>query len=368
LEILNESANYYVNAFGEKHGFLQTKVIGEDKESGFLNVQLPGGTTTLMSKGSYDSARKSELDRLETKFWANGENVPREFVGKHDEYIAFMAALRTARVTGNELNFGNAQNEGFGNMGAPVEYVEINNKGQAVKKTYTYEVGNVRELNYATPAQVSAKVQKDLYNAIGANNTDIGTFERASNVNSLRDVNGLGDLWDWVVSGVRDWYFKDLEERAAKGLPISPADYTQLERFRNAKARLEYLANDGMQMGSLRPEGQDDRNIPGEASVLAGRAVRQSTTGIAQWQTELESIRAQLGRLMYHGILEGNITVQGTIKAEDRTYTIILQDAKTGKEVGRVQDIQNISGGFDMSILRDALEASRPTQQGITRY
>jgi len=352
LEILHESANQYANALGEKHGFLKTKKLGEDKESGYLIVQSPDGRVSLMSERTYEATRRDELAHLEKKFWANGENVPREFVGKYDEYMAFMAALGVARITGNELNFGRAQNEGFENMGTPVEYEEINNSGKAVKKIYEgYKVGNVRELKYATPSQAAAQVQKDMYSAIGASNADIKNLEG-------RDDN----WWDWLVSGANDWYFRALEESDAKGEDIDPATYSRLERWRNEKARYEWLANDGMQIGNPRPEGQADRSIAGEASVLAGRAVRRSTSELAQWQTEIEAIRAQAGILAYRGVLEGSITVQGTIKTEDRTYTIILQDAKTGENVGSVQDVQNVSGEYVMSGLRAAREAfSSPT-------
>jgi hypothetical protein len=333
LELLQEAETHQMLALGEQHGF----------------IRIPDAEK--YDAQSLKSMKLNEVQKLERAFYANSEGVPRQFVHKYDEYLRFMGAVRGARVAGNQAAFGKAQNAGFENQGEEITYTITGSDGKQQKQTYTYKVGNVMDLLYTTPAQLGAKVMKDMYDVLAGQNSDIESFERGETI----WFNGL-------LNSGRDWGFKQLEEIDAKGGHISPNDYTQLQRYRNAKARVQALATDGMQMGKPRPEGQTDKNIPGESSVLAGRTIRNVTNDAAQWQTALLAIQAQVGQAVYHSVLNGTLIVRGIIDGEDRTYTVVVQDAKTGKEIGRAKDVQNLTGSLINYSLQAAYEDPSPTQ------
>jgi hypothetical protein len=85
---------------------------------------------------------------------------------------------------------------------------------------------------------------------------------------------------------------------------------------------------------------------------------------IAQFNVTLNEIRVQIGEQAFTGVLERRIEVSGVIRAEDRTYTIILKDRETGKEIGRAVDVQRIIGNARSFDLNDLLEAPSNTPLG----
>jgi hypothetical protein len=118
-----------------------------------------------------------------------------------------------------------------------------------------------------------------------------------------------------------------------------------------------------MSFGTVRPAGQTDKNVRGEGSVLTGSVLRTSQETMAQVNTVLHEIRVQAGENAFTGVIENRIEVSGVIRAEDRTYTIILTDRATGKELDRRIDVQRVTGSATPFDIHDAIEALQPTPE-----
>jgi hypothetical protein len=322
-----------------------------------LSLAERNGFITIPDAEKYDavslaSRKMAALEQAGDKFYAGREGIPREVIegGKLGEYVEYMLAVRSLWDAQNELAFGQAQNTGFENPGEEVSYRIRGKDGKRKTGTYTYEVGNVKELSNATAMQNMVKVRNDTIDALGP-------FTRR-----VKDFESDDGLFDKLKGFLAERYYGGIEEEIANGGHISPADYSNLQSYRNAKAYAEYLANDGMSFGNARPDGQADKNVRGEASVLTGRLLRTSQETMAQVNTIMHEIRAQIGENAFAGVMENRLNVSGVIEAEDRTYTIILTDRATGKEVGRAVDVQRVTGHMTPFNVQAAMEALQPTQ------
>jgi hypothetical protein len=288
---------------------------------------------------------------LEKSFYGGQEGIPREFVGKEKEFQTLMEMIRFWRLNENKLAETKAVVEGYENMGATITYQIRDKDSKIVNKDYKYEVGNMPSVsNTSSSTQLSVQAKNDLLAAMTSSDRLIDSM--ASNDN----------WWDRAVNDVRDWHMGELEKILEKDGTLSSADRNSLEKYRNAKARLDNYASDGLAIDALRPEGQPDTYIKGEAAVITGRNARTTEENLAQISKAIIEIRAQAGEGAFHGVIENNITVSGIIKAEDRTYTIELIDKATGRSLGTVRDVQNMSSNLDMTNIYESFEALRPTR------
>jgi hypothetical protein len=313
-------------------------VQGLDERSYYRNVERIKelDTVNIISKQralslgeQFGYKTESDVARSAEKY-LSGEGVPAKFVDNVEEYIRYLIAVGSWFNAENNLNKGNAMLEGFNNMGAEITYNHRDELGRIQTKKYKYEIGNMVDLADATVNLNATKARNTMLNA------SITQTGWADNLNK-------DSWWYKIVNAFDRWYFGALENRIKSGANVSPADYSLLEKYRNSKALSERLANDGMQMGTPRPEGQQDRYVQGEAGVMAAQSARASQTELAQYNTILHEIRSQLGDKDFYGVLENKIEVSGTIRAENKTITVVLTDKATGREIGRAVDVPNMS-------------------------
>jgi hypothetical protein len=313
-------------------------VQGLDERSYYRNVERVKelDTVNIISRQralalgeQFGHKTESKVKMAAEKFFS-GEGIPAEHVARAEDYIQYMTAVGSWFNAENNLNKGNAMIEGFRNMGADIEYTTRDKLGKQKTETYKYETGNMNDLPNATVN----------LNAVQARNWVLDAVKAQTELVDNLNKDGFADN---VLNGLKGKYFEGMEKRVANGGNLSPADYSTLERRRNAIALSEYLANDGLQMGTPRPAGQEDRYVQGEAGVLVARAARTAQTELAQYNTILHEIRSQFGDKNFYGVLENRVEVSGVIKAENKTVTVVLTDKATGKEVGRAVDIPNTS-------------------------
>jgi hypothetical protein len=121
----------------------------------------------------------------------------------------------------------------------------------------------------------------------------------------------------------------DFEQDYAAAL----ADY---KRVVNAQAAAAMAENSGKTEAELLSDARN-LNIPDSASltrvrVATDEARRDNQSELAVFKQLYETITLQLGEEVARSALRGDITVSGTIKAEEKTYRIELDDRRTGEK------------------------------------
>jgi hypothetical protein len=317
-------------------------VQGFDERAYYRNVERIKelDTVNIISKQRALSlgeqfGHKTEFDvtRAAEKY-ASGEGVPAEHIHNIEDYMRYMFAVKSWFDAENVVNRGRAMLEGYENMGMEISYDTRDKFGKIEKKTYTYSVGGMNDLPNASI----------VFNATGARNWVLEALKTQTGWADNLEKTGW---WHDFTFNFDRWYFGQMEERIRKGERVSPADYSQLEKYRNAVAMSNALAHDSvtraLRDGTPITDMEKDAYYQGEAGVTVARAARASQTELAQYNTLLHEIRAQAGDSSFYGVLENKIEVSGTIRAENKTITVILTDKVTGKEIGRVVDVPNMA-------------------------
>jgi len=283
-------------------------------------------------------ADDEEMSILKRRF-KNREGVPSRFTEQASDYIALMQeAIKLEDVlipTKTMLDFN----------------IDLMDKGEAInpetRKKVEYKPGEENMVPYTSVEQVETISRNatlpylrdyaetaDMLINLSPEEYDakkLAIMERLKNAERAY-INANGDLRldeevTTFITGSIDWELREARREAA--------------RFTNAEAFLSNLNKDKQLFGKPLKKGQEDIAQRGETRVFDDIATRRNQATSATMNNVLDAIRTQFGNVMYNNVLSGQIVISGTIKSQDRTTTILLKDKDTGKELGKVNDVQN---------------------------
>jgi len=328
-------------AFGEAHGFIKAQSDYTDKNGVRHSFQ------------SREHQLEIALGDLEKSYFGRGTGIPKEFVGREEEFKQLMTMLKYWREKQNEAAKLNAMVESY-DTGTKVQYQQRTYGGDVKYEDFNYEFGNMID-NTVTSNQAAVNAANAVRKAQSAFNTYV---ERVAN------DTGIGT----VDNRIRDKGVESVKKRMERGEAVTPEDRRMVESYDNAIAYIEKYTTDGKTLSGMSvPEGVEDKYRKNEAALSTGKAVRRSQEIGAQVAAALDAIRAQVSRDMYQtiyrGIIENKILVSGEITAQDRTITVEIIDKATGRHItAPVHGVQNMSSRLDISNISAAFEAWNPAQ------